>query len=1013
MSTEENPTIREIIKNAITALGGKATKKQIKGWINQNYKNVKESSVETHLYSLSVNAPSRLHHGRNSKPRTLNSDYDFLYKINENEFELYDPAKHGNYELIEFGGRTAIAKDGIPISTEEESPLLRFLKNDIVMKANYQPIVMMTLLEKGPELGFTASIQEIMEKIRLLNFDRSDFGITEAMKAVSRALENFVKFNDESATLNPDNFSPNDIRECLKICGQKIAKWHIENIAKNDYKVFRIKPGNEDDDYPYLKEFLDSNTIGMGWHKVGDLSGLSKDEIYSRLKSTYPKNDEYPKGFQSEPSFGAFCINMKQKDIIVLTKAQKEIVDFGIVISDYFHEDNDPKAISYTHRRKVTWLNQGPLTKDDLPPGLLGGSMGTCHEVLDKKQEMIQVLLGEPIQIGKYLLLRNKEGTKWDDISGKKYHFHKSLPNGKTQMVIGTKAIWFDVIDNSIYFLGYGAITKIEDLTDGSNNAIFDNFQIFEKEIDSIERDGIYLKKGTEEIFEKIRNTKIDDQKTWNIQQSIIRTTPSIYGEIIGEDLTDNIEQTNSLNQNNSEIMEILHQKKNMILYGPPGTGKTLAAWNISEDFTSRNKFEQIIQDSTVINTLTDMEYNKFVINKIETEGKSRRYELIKESDSENLYSLKNSSDQIRLGFIFSTSTKQDPNDVYLGVAAKMVNFLDEVPIQNRFLVIINSSTKSFVVLPFEIEQKYARFVAGEGGGKWDSTGKGQHAFHITITENESKLPTRDGTYAEKYYDCNKFVRNVKLIFNRYVRNVTFHPSYSYEEFVEGIRPKLSSKTVEYELWKGIFREICNDARRDPENRYVLVIDEINRGNIPKIFGELITLIEKDKREKYHISLTYSKEPFTVPNNLYIIGTMNTADKSLTQLDLALRRRFGFHELMPDYDLINTEINGINLKELLEKINQKIIRLVGRERQIGHSYFMEQGKAISTIDELQSRFTNEIIPLLQEYFYEDYKKLHEVLGEEFIDQNTENIKKEWKKDKGKFIEALKQFLKNE
>ena len=133
---------------------------------------------------------------------------------------------------------------------------------------------------------------------------------------------------------------------------------------------------------------------------------------------------------------------------------------------------------------------------------------------------------------------------------------------------------------------------------------------------------------------------------------------------------------------------------------------------------------------------------------------------------------------------------------------------------------------------------------------------------------------------------------------------VTFHQSFAYEDFVEGIRPKLDDEGIGYELRDGVFKRIVNAARENPERRYVLIIDEINRGNIPKIFGELITLIEDSKRlgetDGMSVTLPYSNEEFGVPSNLYIIGTMNTADRSILLLDTALRRRFDFVEMMPD-----------------------------------------------------------------------------------------------------------------
>lgn len=166
---------------------------------------------------------------------------------------------------------------------------------------------------------------------------------------------------------------------------------------------------------------------------------------------------------------------------------------------------------------------------------------------------------------------------------------------------------------------------------------------------------------------------------------------------------------------------------------------------------------------------------------------------------------------------------------------------------------------------------------------------------------------------------------------------------------------------------------------------YVLIIDEINRGNISRIFGELITLIEPSKRagapEALTVTLPYSKEPFSVPNNVYLIGTMNTSDRSLAGMDIALRRRFEFVEMPPQSELLrDVWVEGVNIGELLTLMNQRIEVLLGRDYQLGHAYFMPLKKD-ATLSRLDLIFRNQILPLLQEYFFEDWQRIAWVLND--------------------------------
>ena len=236
------------------------------------------------------------------------------------------------------------------------------------------------------------------------------------------------------------------------------------------------------------------------------------------------------------------------------------------------------------------------------------------------------------------------------------------------------------------------------------------------------------------------------------------------------------------------------------------------------------------------------------------------------------------------------------------------------------------------------------------------------------------------------------------LVQDGHIRFVTFHQSFCYEDFVEGIRAVTDNDgKISYEVKDGIFKELCTEARGTAGEAvslpYVLIIDEINRGNVSRIFGELITLLEdshrasldKDsyQRDTVTVRLPYSRDFFSVPENIYIIGTMNTADQSLTGLDVALRRRFAFTEMPPRPELLQSrrlEGTTVTLGDLLDCLNQRIAALLDKEHCLGHAYFMGLGDSVS-VAELSDVFKKHIVPLLEEYFFADWEKIQWVLND--------------------------------
>lgn len=236
---------------------------------------------------------------------------------------------------------------------------------------------------------------------------------------------------------------------------------------------------------------------------------------------------------------------------------------------------------------------------------------------------------------------------------------------------------------------------------------------------------------------------------------------------------------------------------------------------------------------------------------------------------------------------------------------------------------------------------------------------------------------------------------------------VTFHPSYGYEDFVEGFRPvETHDSGLRLALTDGIFKRVCREASSHPDQAFVVFIDEINRGNLPRIFGELVTVLEADKRGTA-VVLAQSRQPFVVPDNVYIVGTMNTADRSIKMLDAAIRRRFAFHELMPDSSLLaGKRFGDLAVDDLLDHLNDRISARVGREKQIGHSFFLLDDEPISEVEEFAKRFRYEVIPLLQEYCYEDYRALAEFLGHEVVDTESQTVRVETVEQPDALVAAL-------
>ncbi len=509
-------------------------------------------------------------------------------------------------------------------------------------------------------------------------------------------------------------------------------------------------------------------------------------------------------------------------------------------------------------------------------------------------------------------------------------------------------------------------------------------------------------------------------------------------------------------NRFKKEIIKVKNDMElNTILYGPPGTGKTYNTINKALEiigFDTSNKSRQEIKDAfdkyvnvgqIVFTTFhQSMSYEDF-IEGIKPETK----------DDKVLYKVKDGIFKTIANKAFGSFIANDNNkENYTSPTFDQLHseFLESIkPFEGKeeyiFKTIYNHDIKLVEINGSTIVVMF----------RWQDVKKSTPAIQrFAVTKEKLKLLFEGGINPHT-------VKSLKKEFAPFMQHNLSVFYAVYKKFYEFIESKTESKSIdEVEVFDDYsFEEIFEDWQLQntgekeeaiqTAKKYLLIIDEINRGNVSQIFGELITLIEDDKRigckEQLLITLPYSKKQFGVPSNLYIIGTMNTADRSVEALDTALRRRFIFEEMMPNIELLKpqrmlwqlwwdyadvqwseepyktkadglykllgiesdfdpaeelwqkmkkegkresqisyfdtVEFAGINLQTLLETINKRIAVLLSRDNLIGHSYFI----SVKSVAELKTAFQNKIIPLLQEYFFGDYGKIGLVLGSEFVE----------------------------
>jgi len=457
-----------------------------------------------------------------------------------------------------------------------------------------------------------------------------------------------------------------------------------------------------------------------------------------------------------------------------------------------------------------------------------------------------------------------------------------------------------------------------------------------------------------------------------------------------------------SFNDENNEDKDMPNNIKqiqplNQILYGPPGTGKT---------YNTINKAIEIIE-------------NRIVSGDEDREDLKEKFEDYKENGQIEFVTFHQSYgyEEFVEGIKAKTNeeNKQIEYEIEPGVFKRLCEKAQEVVYKNDSIEFDSNSKIWKVSLAGSGDNKiksecykdgYIRFSYEE---KFNENINDKSDLNIPLNALVNKMDIGDIIVS---LDTHKTINQIGIIESEYLY-LEKYENYKHSRKVKWLLPE--AKVIDFyeingntsfanssiheinpnkEKFFNLIPEQNIEIKDDNKSKnYILIIDEINRGNISKVFGELITLIEDSKRagndEAVEITLPYSGDKFSVPKNLYIIGTMNTADRSIAPIDTALRRRFVFEEMAPNPNLVSKNIEGVNLQELLTAINTRIEYLYDRDHTIGHAYLLD----VKTLDDLKFAFKNKILPLLEEYFYEDWANIDMVLNSnDFIKTKEDNSK---------------------
>jgi len=670
-------------------------------------------------------------------------------------------------------------------------------------------------------------------------------------------------------------------------------------------------------------EYSEKGIMGLGWDAIGDLAQYTSSDDIKEALDEAYGGDGSKKNIVL--ALDDFKNEIKIGDVIIVKKGRTKLLGYGIVTSKYTYE---PSRTKHQHIREVDWKLKGSWA---VPFPLVLKTLTDItkykseHPEHEKYSDYLMAIMGveRPFQINTSPVFKKIINSIKPALEEKGFDLSKIYKN---YVRLSNKQTIPDKKE-AHYELAYRKKEICVELhfeDKGSN-------RMFKEKLGALPNPLEWFKWYDGNSI-RYSACSINDP---GLQEKLVKGLQD-FDKIIGA----RIRAILNNDDPKSEMIPI-----NKILYGPPGTGKT---YTLKENYfplytTTESSITPEKHFESVVKSCSWWEVIAIALIQLGSSKVNAIYEHKWVQKKEEL-----------------SNSKTVKPTIWGQLQSHTVESCSYVNVKSKQQPLIFNKTEDSLweVLETEVQNQVPELYA-------------------LIDKVEHFQPNPDNT-VERY------------------RFVTFHQSFSYEDFIEGIKPVMTEHDEEnsdlgYKIEDGIFKEICKEASLDPNNRYAIFIDEINRGNVSAIFGELITLIEIDKRKgaenEMSIDLPYSKMKFSVPSNLDIYGTMNTADRSVEALDTALRRRFEFQEMMPDLLIISKEmVSGISLSKVLDTINKRIELLIDCDHTIGHSYFIK----IKSKQALADAFNNKIVPLLQEYFYGDYGKIGLVLGQGFVKKLKNN-----------------------